>query len=83
MEKARKVVLDILQSDKRVKDDPAPTVVLSELNNSSVDMTIRCWVDNDDYWNVLFQTREKIYNTFNANGIGFPFPQVTVHQARD
>ena len=83
VEKARKVVLDILQSDKRVKDDPAPTVVLSELNNSSVDMTIRCWVDNDDYWNVLFQTREKIYNTFNANGIGFPFPQVTVHQARD
>lgn len=82
VEKARKVVLDILQSDKRVKDDPAPTVVLSELNNSSVDMTIRCWVDNDDYWNVLFQTREKIYNTFNANGIGFPFPQVTVHQAR-
>ena len=83
VEKARKLVLDILQSDKRVKDDPAPTVVLSELNNSSVDMTIRCWVDNDDYWNVLFQTREKIYNTFNANGIGFPFPQVTVHQARD
>lgn len=82
VEKARKVVLDILQSDKQVKDDPAPTVVLSELNNSSVDMTIRCWVDNDDYWNVLFQTREKIYNTFNANGIGFPFPQVTVHQAR-
>ncbi len=82
VEKARKLVLDILQSDKRVKDDPAPTVVLSELNNSSVDMTIRCWVDNDDYWNVLFQTREKIYNTFNANGIGFPFPQVTVHQAR-
>lgn len=82
VEKARKVVLDILQNDKRVKDDPAPTVVLSELNNSSVDMTIRCWVDNDDYWNVLFQTREKIYNTFNANGIGFPFPQVTVHQAR-
>ena len=82
VEKARKVVLDILQSDKRVKDDPVPTVVLSELNNSSVDMTIRCWVDNDDYWNVLFQTREKIYNTFNANGIGFPFPQVTVHQTR-
>ena len=82
VEKARKVVLDILQSDKRVKDDPAPTVVLSELNNSSVDMTIRCWVDNDDYWNVLFQTREKIYNAFNANGIGFPFPQITVHQAR-
>ena len=83
VEKARQVVLDILKSDERVAKDPAPMVALSELNNSSVDMTIRCWVDNDDYWNVLFQTREKIYNTFNANGIGFPFPQVTVHQARD
>lgn len=82
VEKARQIVLDILKSDTRVKDDPAPVVVLSELNSSSVDMTIRCWTTNEDYWDVLFQTREKIYNAFNAAGIGFPFPQVTVHQAK-
>ena len=82
VEKARQVVLDILEADERVAKDPAPVVVLSELNNSSVDMTIRCWTPNETYWDVLFDNREKIYNAFNAAGIGFPFPQVTVHQAK-
>lgn len=82
VEKARQVVLDILKSDERVAKDPAPMVALSELNNSSVDMTIRCWTPNETYWDVLFDNREKIYNAFNAAGIGFPFPQVTVHQAK-
>ena len=81
VDKARQIVLDILKADARVKDDPAPVVVLSELNSSSVDMTVRCWTTNEDYWDVLFQTREKIYNAFNTAGISFPFPQVTVHQA--
>lgn len=81
VDKARQIVLDILKTDARVKDDPAPVVVLSELNSSSVDMTVRCWTTNEDYWDVLFQTREKIYNAFNTAGISFPFPQVTVHQA--
>jgi len=80
VERARQVVLDILKADSRVLADPAPVVWLGELNSSSVDMTIRCWTDNADYWNVLFETREKIYNRFNELGIGFPFPQVTVHQ---
>ena len=80
VEKARKVVLEILTSDSRVLTDPAPVVLLGELNSSSVDMTIRCWTSNADYWNVMFETREKIYNRFNEQGIGFPFPQVTIHQ---
>ena len=82
VEKARQAVLDILKADSRVLTDPAPVVWLNELNSSSVDMTIRCWTANDNYWNVLFETREKIYNRFNELGIGFPFPQVTVHQAK-
>ena len=80
VEKARRVALEIIKSDKRVKDDPAPVVWWTELNSSSVDLVIRCWVDNADYWGVMFENREKIYNRFNEEGIGFPFPQVTVHQ---
>lgn len=81
VEKARNVALEIIKSDTRVLQDPAPVVWLKELNSSSVDLVIRCWVNNADYWGVIFETREKIYNRFNADGIGFPFPQVTVHQA--
>lgn len=82
VERARQVVMEILQADSRVLADPAPVVWLGELNSSSVDMTIRCWTNNADYWNVLFETRERIYNRFNELGIGFPFPQVTIHQGR-
>ena len=79
--KARQAVLDIIKADSRILDTPEPVIWLNELNNSSVDLTIRCWTNNDDYWNVMFETREKIYNSFNELGIGFPFPQITVHQA--
>jgi len=81
VEKARKVLLEVIQADERIQKDPEPVVWVGELNNSSVDLVVRCWTDNADYWDVLFQNREKIYNRFNAEGISFPFPQVTVHQA--
>ena len=81
VERARQTVLDILKADSRVLTDPVPVVWVKELNSSSVDLVARCWVNNDDYWSVLFQNREKIYSTFNEKGISFPFPQITVHQA--
>ena len=79
--KARTVALDIILADGRIEGNPAPEVWLKDLGQSSVDLVIRCWVKNDDYWPVMFEVREKIYNAFNENGITFPFTQVTVHQA--
>lgn len=81
VEKAREVALGIIHADSRIEETPAAEVWLKELGESSVDLVIRCWVKNDDYWPVLFETREKIYNAFNENGITFPFTQVTIHQA--
>lgn len=80
VERARSIVLDLLKADERIQKEPAPEVWLKELGNSSVDLIIRCWAGNDDYWPVMFETREKIYNAFNENGIAFPFTQITVHQ---
>lgn len=79
VERARATILQLLDADERINKTPAPEVWLQELNSSSVDLTVRCWTSNSDYWSVLFETREKIYNTFNAQGITFPFPQITVH----
>ena len=39
------------------------------------------WVKTADYWNVLYDINEIVYTTFNKEGIGFPFPQLTVHQS--
>ena len=68
-------------ADTRILQEPAPFVALGALSSSSVDITIRLWVKSEDYWGVFFDTNETIYKTFNKEGINFPFPQLTVHQA--
>lgn len=80
-QKVRNILLTLFTSDKRILQDPAPFVGLGALSDSSVDFTVRVWVNSADYWDVFFQTQEAVYNEFNKQGVGFPFPQVTVHQA--
>ena len=80
MEKVEEVVQKILAADSRILKEPAPFIALGALDASSVNVTIRVWVKNADYWGVFFDTQKKIYATFNQEGIGFPFPQLTIHQ---
>lgn len=75
-----RVMHEILAADKRILADPAPFVALHALDASSVNVVARVWVKSEDYWNVYFDTNQKIYDTFNKEGINFPFPQLTVHQ---
>ena len=81
MDRVRTIVDGLLKADKRILSDPAPVVYLQEMADSSVNVLARAWVNNDDYWNVRFEINELIYKTFNNEGISFPFPQITVHQA--
>ncbi len=80
-ELAKSVLLDIINKDSRILKDPAPFVELSELADSSVNITVRVWVNSSDYWNVNFDMNKNVYAIFNEKGISFPFPQLTVHQA--
>ena len=79
-DKVEQVVKRIISEDPRILQDPAPFVALKELADSSVNIVIRCWVKGADYWDVNFDMNRNIYATFNREGIGFPFPQITVHQ---
>ena len=79
-DKVEEVVRRIISEDPRILQDPAPFVALKELADSSVNIVIRCWVKGADYWDVNFDMNRNIYTTFNREGIGFPFPQITVHQ---
>ena len=81
IEKVRQTVLDLIKKDGRILTEPAPFIALSALADSSVNVTIRVWVKNEDYWGVFFDMNQNIYEVFNREGISFPFPQVTVHQA--
>lgn len=81
IEKVRQTALDLIKKDSRILTDPAPFIALSALADSSVNITIRAWTKNEDYWGVFFDMNQNIYEVFNKEGIAFPFPQVTVHQA--
>ncbi len=60
-------------------DDPAPFCRLSAHHDSSLEITLRVWCKNCDYWQVNFDLKENINNLFIENGVKIPFNQLDVH----
>ena len=81
-DRARNLLRSIIESDARILKTPDYTIALLSLGASSVNIVIRAWTANETYWDVFLDINERIYKEFNAAGIGFPFPQLTVHQAK-
>lgn len=81
-EKVRQTLATVLARETRILPDPAPLIALNQLADSSVNFVVRVWVKSEDYWDVYFDINRNVYETFNAQGINFPFPQLTVHQAK-
>ena len=79
-EKVISILQSLIKDDTRILKEPAePFIRLSALKDSSIQFTIRLWVNASDYWGVYFDTIEKIYNELPKNGINFPFPQLDVN----
>lgn len=76
---AREVLTNLVEEDQRILKDPAPAIVLSELGDSSVDFTVRAWVNSGDFWSVFFEMNERVYRLFPEKGLNIPFPQMDVH----
>jgi small conductance mechanosensitive channel len=76
---AKETLLKIVAEDFRVLKDPAPFVAVKELANNSVDLVVRVWVNTLDYWNVNFDTTEKVKLIFDEKGISIPYPQMDIH----
>ena len=76
---ARTVILDLLARDGRILRDPEPVVWVAALADSSVNLSVRAWVKNADYWNVFFENNEKMYKLLPEKGIRFPFPHLDVN----
>lgn len=77
--KAKQLLLQVLTQDERVFKEPAPTVAVLELADSSVNFAVRPYVKAGDYWSVMFDTTEKVKLLFDEEGISIPFPQQDVH----
>lgn len=79
LQKVRTVLQDILGKDARILPEPAPTIAVLALGESSVDFAVRPWVKNSDYWPVFFELQETIKVRFDSEGISIPFPQRDLH----
>jgi small conductance mechanosensitive channel len=79
LDKVRSTIEELIAADDRILDDPAPTIAVSELADSSVNFVVRPWVNTPDYWGVMFDLTEAIKKRFDQEGISIPFPQQDVH----
>ncbi len=79
LDKVRRILQEIVAADSRVLAEPAPTIAVSELADSSVNFVVRPWVSSADYWAVYFDLTEQIKKRFDQEGVSIPFPQRDVH----
>ncbi len=79
IDKAKKVIAEVLANDSRILKDPPPQIALAGLGESSVDFVVRPWTTAQDYWSVYFDITEKVKKAFDANAITIPYPQRDVH----
>lgn len=77
--KAKQVLTSILENHPKILKDPAPTIEVAELGDSSVNFVVRPWTRTSDYWAVKFDVMRQIKEEFDRNGISIPFPQRDVH----
>ena len=76
---AKLVLQNIIDSDERILEDPAPIIAVGELADSSVNFVVRPWVKTDDYWAVKFDITEAVKLRFDEENISIPYPQQDVH----
>jgi small conductance mechanosensitive channel len=76
---ARKGVLEVLSADPRCHKEPEPLIAVSELGESSVNITIRIWCDADNYWPLYFDIHQALKEKMDSAGITIPYPQRVVH----
>jgi small conductance mechanosensitive channel len=79
IDKVRGLIEDELKKDDRILTDPAPSIVVLALADSSVNFAVRPWTKTDDYWGVYFGLTENLKKRFDAEGVSIPFPQRDVH----
>lgn len=79
LDKVRSTLQELIDAEDRILDEPAPTIAVSALADSSVNFVVRPWVKTPDYWGVMFDMTEAIKKRFDQDGISFPFPQQDVH----
>lgn len=83
VELVKRLLLDIAEKHPQVLKEPAPLSRMVKMNDSSIDFVLRVWTLAGDYWPVTFDLNEQTYEALVAQGLNIPFPQMTIHMAKD
>ena len=83
IKKAKEILLEICAEDARILKDPAPEVYVGALADSSVNLTLRFWAENANFWAAHFHVMETLKLRFDQEGIEIPFPQRDIHMKKD
>ncbi|MCS3461529.1 mechanosensitive ion channel domain-containing protein [Aeromonas sp. BIGb0445] len=79
LRKAKLVLERLVNEEPRILKEPAVTIAVAALLDSSVSIVVRPWVKTGDYWGVWFDFHERVKLAFDAEGIEIPFPQMALH----
>jgi small conductance mechanosensitive channel len=79
LNQVKSIINELLAQDDRILKDPAPTVAVVALADSSINLVVRPWVKKADYWNCYFDLQQGMKEAMDRNNISIPFPQVDVH----
>jgi small conductance mechanosensitive channel len=80
IKKAKEILLKICNDNDNILKEPAPEVYVDELADSSVNLTLRYWANNADFWAAHWYVMEEMKQRFDAAGIEIPFPQRVVYK---
>ena len=80
IKEAKDILLAICADKDTILNDPPPEVYVGELGESSVNLSLRFWAKNEDFWLAHFHVIETLKYRFDQAGIEIPFPQRDIHQ---
>ena len=82
-EKAMNEMKLLVDNDPDVLKNPAPAFFVSALEDSSVAVNLRIWVNTSKYWDMRCKYMKQVKERFDEVGISIPFPQRVVHIVKE
>lgn len=79
LEKVKAALLEMAAANDKILTDPAPTSNVTGYGDSAINVGLRVWMKNADYWDVHFALHNALKAKFDEKSISIPFPQVDVH----
>lgn len=79
LKQAQELLVKIARENPKILDDPAPLVYVNNLGESSVDLLLLAYTQNDNFNPAKSEMLEQIHNQLPENGLNIPYPQRDLH----